>query len=208
MALEIKQLQSAAQDVRLGPIDLTIEAGQCVCLSAPSGSGKTLLLRAIVDLDVAHGTCTLDGVARTAMPASRWRRKVVYVPAEPGWWAQTAAEHFIAPDVSRSTARNLGLESEVLERSVDILSTGERLRLALVRALELDPAVLLLDEPTGPLDEDATRLVEAELQRRLAGGLALILVSHDKSQIERLGARVYTLRDGCLVGLEQCGGLS
>jgi ABC-type iron transport system FetAB ATPase subunit len=205
VTLEITQLQYAAQGVRLGPITMVIEPGQCVCLSAPSGSGKTLLLRAIADLDIYHGTCALDGVLATSMAAPQWRKKVVYVPSEPGWWAQTPAQHFITQDRWRSTVRQLGLSDGVLSRSLETLSTGERLRLALARGLELNPAALLLDEPTGALDEAATRLVEAELQRRLDDGLILLMASHDKTQIKRLGARAYTLSDGFLVALDQDG---
>jgi putative ABC transport system ATP-binding protein len=203
LSLNIHQLRHAAQGVKLGPIDLSVESGQCVCLSAPSGSGKTLLLRAIADLDRAVGECSIDGTARSAMTAPQWRRQVAYVPAEPGWWATTALEHFQQPDLSRLQALDLGLDESCLERPIEMLSTGERLRLAMVRALELKPAVLLLDEPTGALDTEATRLVEVELHKRLKDGMALLMVTHDTAQIGRFGASAHTLKDGYLAPLEE-----
>jgi len=139
------------------------------------------------------------------MTAPQWRRRVAYVPAEPGWWATTALEHFQHPDLSRFRAHDLGLDGACLERPIVTLSTGERLRLALVRALELEPVALLLDEPTGALDEEATRLVEVELLKRLDDGLALLMVTHDVTQIDRLGASACTLRDGLLVPLHEGG---
>ncbi len=58
----------------LGPVDLTLAAGECVALSGPSGAGKSLLLRAIADLDPSDGEVSLDGTAREAIPAPAWRR--------------------------------------------------------------------------------------------------------------------------------------
>jgi ABC-type iron transport system FetAB ATPase subunit len=72
---------------------------------------------------------------------------------------------------------------------VDRLSTGERQRLALARALQLGPQVLLLDEPTSALDPPSVRQVEALLAARVEAGCALLLVSHDPDQPNRLGAR-------------------
>jgi ABC-type sulfate/molybdate transport systems ATPase subunit len=81
------------------------------------------------------------------------------------------------------------------------LSTGERQRLALLRALLRNPPVLLLDEPTGALDAASTALVEQELARRLADGLMLVLVTHDAQQAARLATRRFELQQGCLHAL-------
>ncbi len=75
------------------------------------------------------------------------------------------------------------------------LSTGERQRLALVRALVLDSPVLLLDEPTGPLDPESVARVEALLAERLKLGAAMVLVSHDPAQSARLGGRRRVMRE-------------
>ncbi len=78
------------------------------------------------------------------------------------------------------------------------LSTGERQRLALARALEQSPRVLLLDEPTSGLDEKTTLSVEAILHDKMALGAALILVSHNKAQVERMAVRRYMMTSGRL----------
>ncbi len=71
---------------------LVVPAGSCVVLMGASGSGKTRLLRAIADLDPNTGTISCDGADRRAMPASDWRRKVSFVPAESGWWADIVGD--------------------------------------------------------------------------------------------------------------------
>src|SRR5690348_5206128 len=69
-------------------------SGECIALQGASGSGKTVLMRAIADLDPNEGTIKLDGVLRESVPAPAWRRQVTYLAAEPGWWADTVQEHF------------------------------------------------------------------------------------------------------------------
>jgi len=180
-----------------GPFDLELAAGACLAVGGASGSGKTLFLRMIADLDPNSGAARLDGAARETMSAPEWRRKVPYVAAESGWWRDTPAEHFTAGQLepARALGQALGLDQAVMEREVRRLSTGERQRLALIRALVLDPPVLLLDEPTGPLDPDAARRVETVLLARLKAGATVILVSHDPAQAERLGAQRMRMRE-------------
>ena len=79
-----------------------------------------------------------------------------------------------------------GLNEALLDRRIDSLSTGERQRLALVRALTDDPKVLLLDEPTALLDQTNAARVDAHLAERLIAGRIILLVSHDPTQIDRL----------------------
>jgi ABC-type iron transport system FetAB ATPase subunit len=149
------------------------------------------MLRMIADLDPNEGEVRLDGRDRRGMAAPEWRRHVVYSAAEPGWWAEDVARHFPGPalDYLRRNADRIGILSGLLEGALDRLSTGERQRLALLRALSLAPPVLLLDEPTGPLDQAITVLVEDLLREQLARGTAIILVTHSPQQAARLGCR-------------------
>ena len=139
--------------------------GEAIAVQGPSGAGKTLLLRAIADLDPSDGGVFLDDTARDQMLAPQWRAKVVYVPAEPGWWAETVAGHFSDWGEARQLAVSLGLPEECGDWPIERLSTGERQRLALVRALVLRPRVLLLDEPTSGLDPDSSEAVEQLIVR-------------------------------------------
>ena len=193
-ALLVKQLRSAVA----GPFELHLGAGACAAITGPSGSGKSLFLRMIADLDPNEGQVWLKGRERASMPAPEWRQQATYVSAESGWWADTVIEHFAAnrrTEAADLSAR-LGLRADILQAPVAQLSTGEKQRLSLIRALLPCPPVLLLDEPTGPLDEQSVGLVEALLQERLATGAAILLVTHDPNQAERLGSQRYRMAAG------------
>jgi ABC-type multidrug transport system ATPase subunit len=171
---------------RLPPLSFEVPDGECLSIEGPSGAGKTLLLRAIADLDPASGQVFLDGAERGEFTAPAWRRVVRYCAAEPGWWTDTPrAAINPAPRQDRLLA-SLGLLTSSLDQPLATLSTGERQRLSLVRALADEPRVLLLDEPTGSLDAANTALVEEHLKFLLLSGRSVILVSHDPRQIERL----------------------
>lgn len=183
----------------VGPLSLTVAAGECVCLRGPSGCGKSLLLRAIADLDPHEGEAFLDDVACSALPAPVWRRRVVLVMAESQWWAPRIGDHF-ADGIEPHWLKRLGLAPDAPEWEVARCSTGERQRLALLRALMRKPAVLLLDEPTGNLDADSTARVETLLADYLAGdGAALLWVSHDEHQAARVARRRFRMDNGQLI---------
>ncbi len=182
----------------LEPVSFDLAAGECVALRGPSGAGKTLLLRALADLDPNEGALSLDGTPREKIPAPLWRRRVGYVPAEPGWWSEKLGDHFQDWAAQAGPARRLRVSPDAARRRVSQLSTGERQRLALLRALEHRPEVLLLDEPTGPLDEESTAAVEALLREKQANGLAILWVTHDKRQAARVATRRFRIEGGRL----------
>jgi putative ABC transport system ATP-binding protein len=195
-ALLVKDLRSAFA----GPFELNLGTGACAAITGPSGSGKSLFLRMIADLDLNEGKVWLHERERGSMPAPQWRRQATYVSAESGWWADRVIEHF---DVNRRSevaalAARLGLRPDLLDAPIAQLSTGEKQRFSLVRALLPSPPVLLLDEPTGPLDEESVAKVEALLQERKAAGTSILLVTHDPNQAERLGDQRYRMVAGHL----------
>jgi putative ABC transport system ATP-binding protein len=195
-ALLVKELRSEFA----GPFDLNLGAGACAAITGPSGSGKSLFLRMIADLDPNEGKVWLNGEERASMPAPEWRKRATYVSAESGWWADIVIEHFAASRRSEVAllAARLGLRADLLGAPIAQLSTGEKQRFSLVRALLPSPPVLLLDEPTGPLDEESVVQVEALLQERMASGASILLVTHDPNQAERLGSQRYRMVAGHL----------
>lgn len=178
------------------PFSLDLDGGECVALAGPSGAGKTLLLRAIADLDPNRGTVLLDDSDRDAMAAPEWRRSVAYLAPEAGWWADGVGAHFPDFDAAAALLPALGLGADTLDWPVGRLSTGERQRLALARLLLTEPLVMLLDEPTSGLDSDTTAMVEAVLGHRLRGGAAILLVTHDGGQAERMARRRLIIEAG------------
>ncbi len=187
---EISFLPGAATTLRIAP-------GECVGVRGESGSGKTRLLRALADLDPHRGSVSVDGRSMTDMPAHRWRRRVTMLAAESGWWFDTVGEHFESFDVSFT---RLGLDQAVMAWPVARCSSGEKQRLALLRVLQHRPRLLLLDEPTANLDDEATGRVEALIADYLAGERACaIWVTHSAAQLQRVSRRDYRMVAGRLV---------
>ncbi|UPG83906.1 ATP-binding cassette domain-containing protein [Luteibacter aegosomatis] len=191
---------NALRSHRIGPVSFDLRPGECVAVMGASGAGKTLLLRLLADLDPGEGSVSLDGVERDSMSPPDWRRQVMLVSAVAGWWAATAGEHFT--DATRADVaalcRELRLPDDIMGRAVAHLSTGEKQRLALVRAIVERPDILLLDEPTSGLDREAASAVETCLKGLLGKGTGILLVTHDAGQASRMATRIYLLKDGSL----------
>jgi putative ABC transport system ATP-binding protein len=183
---------------RLGPLDIAVGTGKCLAISGRSGVGKSLLLRMIADLDPHDGEAWLDGFARSRLTGPQWRRQVMYCAADSGWWHDGVGSHF-SPAPPLALAARLGLASGIFTQAVRLCSTGERQRLSLLRALVWEPPVLLLDEPTGPLDPESTGMVEEVLRARLDGGTSIIMVTHDRAQADRLADQRLVMLDGRLI---------
>jgi putative ABC transport system ATP-binding protein len=190
--LQIRDLRTNV----LKPASLSLSAGECLAVRGPSGAGKTLLLRAIADLDPNEGLVRLDGRDRSTITGPEWRRLVGYVPADPGWWADTVGEHFSDWTAALAFVRDLGFPDEAKAWPIARLSTGERLRLALIRALMVRPKVLLLDEPTAALDPASVAAVESLIAAQLRAGLAVLWVTHDAGQAKRIAHRLLVVDGG------------
>jgi putative ABC transport system ATP-binding protein len=180
-----------------GPFDVSLAPGACLAVTGPSGAGKSLFLRMLADLAPHEGEAWLDGAARSGMAGPAWRAKVGYVAAESGWWLDRVGAHFATAPLR--LLGEMGLAADILDRPVALCSTGERQRLALARMLCREPPVLLLDEPTGPLDPASVIAVESVLQTRLRLGAALIIVTHDRAEAERLGTQHMRIEAGRMV---------
>jgi len=191
--LNVSNLQTSL----IGPVNLSVAACECIAIEGKSGSGKSLLLRAIADLDPNEGDVRLGSRARDRMPAWQWRRKVALVPAQSGWWADKVADHFENGANLQPLLAAIGLP-DALHWDVERLSTGERHRLAIARALYLGPDALLLDEPTAALDSESAARIDALIAQEMRRGVAVVLVTHDPAQAERLGATRYVMNAGSL----------
>ena len=199
----------------LGPIDLSVAAGQVVTLLGPSGSGKTTLLRLIAGLDRATaGTVLVEG---DSPGTARMAKRIGLVPQAPTLlpWRTVAANARLLRDVNRAANRDDQLDPGELLIEVGLadfadaypheLSGGMQQRVALVRAFSLAPSVLLLDEPFAALDEisrtDARHLLARLCERHAT---TVVFVTHSIAEAVYLSDRVIVLspRPGRIVADE------
>jgi putative ABC transport system ATP-binding protein len=161
----------------------------------PSGSGKSTLLRLLNRLaDPDTGSVRFRGEDVRSLDPLALRRRAVLVPQLPAPLPGSVADNVrYGPGLlgravdPAGPLEQAGLPAEFAERDAGRLSVGEQQRVMLARALALAPEVLLLDEPTAALDEEAKRGVE----RTLAGlPCSMVLVTHERAQAERLAGRV------------------
>jgi ABC-type iron transport system FetAB ATPase subunit len=130
----------------------------------------------------------LDDTECSHIAASQWRKQVALLPVESQWWFDEVGAHF--PDQDCPWLEPLGFTKDVMKWQVSRLSSGEKQRLALARALMNQPRVLLLDEPTASLDPQTIATVErlvADYRRDTKA--AVLWVSHDAQQAIRVSDR-------------------
>ena len=106
----------AVRSARLAAVDLALAPGECAAVMGPSGSGKSLLLRQVADLDPGEGEVELDGAPRSGMAGYEWRRQVIYCQAEAGWWEERVAAHFDDAAAAVGLVERLGLAPEKCRR--------------------------------------------------------------------------------------------
>ena len=171
----------------LGPVSLTVGAGQRVALLGPSGVGKTTLLRIIAGLD-------RDFAGTRAVPD-----RLAMVFQEPTLlpWRTALANLTLPTGASRAEAAALLAQVGLAGREGAYprqLSLGQQRRLSLARAFAARPGILLMDEPFASLDEATRdRMLDLTAQLLDSSGAGLILVTHDPAEAARLGARPLTL---------------
>ncbi len=204
--LELVDLGADVGGFRLGPIRLAAAPGEATVLLGPSGAGKTTLLRAVAGfLPLRQGSVLLDGARIDRLPPHR--RGLGFVPPDLGLFGHRRVRRNVgyplelagAPEAAAETDRWLarfGL-SHLAERYPAELSSGERQRVAMARALAAGPRLLLWDEPFSALDVES-RDVLLRLVRELveAEGLPLLLVTHDPTVTFAVASHVVVLEAG------------
>ena len=200
--------------VALAPLDLQVTTGETTVLIGPSGCGKSTLLRLIVGLcQPDSGSITLEGELLTPANLQQMRRRMGYVIQEGGLFPHltvrdnvTVMARYLRRDADwiarrlAEMAELVRLPMKLMDRFPGELSGGQRQRVSLMRALMLDPELLLLDEPLGALDP----MIRYELQRELKSifvqlAKTVILVTHDLAEAAHFGHTLVLMREGHIV---------
>lgn len=183
-----------------------IHEGHATALVGPSGSGKTTLLRTLNRLaEPTTGRVLLRGTDVRELEVHQLRRRVGLVGQRPVMLSDTVADEVRVGrrDVGDATVRELldrvALHELPLDRSTTGLSGGEQQRLALARALAVEPEVLLLDEPTSALDPAAATAVDEVVRSLVRDGLSVVIVTHDLDRAAELTHDALVLDRGRLV---------
>jgi len=215
-ARELGRYVPATNKWLLQHVSLEVAAGERIVVVGPSGSGKTLLLRSLAWLDpLDAGTLYWRGRAVTRHVVPRFRSRVVYLHQRPALIAGTVAENLQSPfqfSVHRSRRfdaaqiehwlRVLRREPDFLQKSSRDLSGGEAQITALLRAMQLTPDVLLLDEPTAALDPASAQGVEqcvSQWFQEAPQQRTIVWVSHDQEQAARMADRQLVMAAGRIV---------
>ncbi len=195
-------------------INLTIETGKTTVLIGPSGCGKSTILRTIIGLiSPDNGEVEIEGEKLEASNLNLIRHKMGYVIQEGGLFPNLSAKEnvslmagYIGWDIEQIGMRIEELcdltkyPKDALSRYPLEISGGQRQRLSLMRALMLDPDILLLDEPLGALDP----LIRSELQKDLKEifcklGKTVLLVTHDIGEAAFFADKIVLIKDGQIV---------
>lgn len=214
-AIALTRRDPARNVILLHPTTFALAAGQRAVVTGPSGSGKSVFLRALALLDpVDDGVIQWRGqpVARGGIPS--YRRRVAYIAQRPAMLDGSVEDNLRYPfslkvyrdvrfDRERvvELARRAGREADFLDKSASDLSGGEAQIAALIRVLQVDPDILLLDEPTASLDPASALEIEALVDAWFNDGRgerASIWVSHDPAQAKRVGERQLVMTAGVL----------
>jgi ABC-type lipoprotein export system ATPase subunit len=201
--------------VAVDRVNLEVERGTFIAIEGPSGSGKTTLLGLLAGLEppddgtvtvLGHDLSRLSGAERARLR----QRRIGIIFQSFGLIASLRVVENVGlplllagvPDREREARSRLVLEEvglgHVVGARVDELSGGERQRVGVARALVIEPALILADEPTGSLDEDnAAGVLQLLIDAVRRRGANLLLVTHDPLSAARADQR-YSMRDGRL----------
>ena len=205
--------QEGKKTAAIQQVDLTVRQGEFVFVTGSSGAGKTTLLKVICgELRPDRGTLWLDGVNVTSplrRNRDRYRRLFGYVPQNSQLMRQRTIGQNLESVLMLSHSRGPGNHGEQIQKALGMvglpgvegrypveLSQGECRRVELARAIITSPPVLVLDELTANLDEDAiwdTFHLLDEMNRR---GTTILMATHAKTFVNMLRKRVVTMVDG------------
>lgn len=211
-ARQLSRIAAIGGSTLLAPTDVTLHNGDRMVISGGSGSGKSVFLRALALLDPPDsGEVIWRGASVTAQQIPHYRASVCYLAQRPAMVDGTVLDNLKLPftlktlrprrfevQVATDLLAQAGKPASFLDKSAADLSGGEAQIVALIRVLQLQPEVMLFDEPTAALDPQSAEAVERLVLDWSTAARAFIWVTHDPDQARRMGNRHLTLQQGVL----------
>ena len=214
--IDVKHLsKSFGENLVLDDISEHIYPGEKVVIIGPSGSGKSTFLRCLNQMELAtSGTITFEGTEVTApkvdidsvrrqmgmvfqhfnlFPNMTIKRNITLAPVRTGLMTQAQAD-----ETAMQLLRRVGLE-EKADAYPNQLSGGQKQRIAIVRALAMNPKVLLFDEPTSALDPEMVGEVLSVMKELARDGMTMVVVTHEMGFAKEVGNRVLFMDAGKIV---------
>ena len=214
--IDVKNLSKSFADLHvLKDISEHIYPGEKVVILGPSGSGKSTFLRSLNLMEEpTSGTITFDGIAITdpktnvdlvrrkmgmvfqhfnLFPNMTIKKNITLAPVRTGLMTQAEAD-----ETAMQLLRRVGLE-EKADDYPNQLSGGQKQRIAIVRALAMNPKVMLFDEPTSALDPEMVGEVLEVMKELAEGGMTMVVVTHEMGFAKEVGSRVLFMDEGCIV---------
>lgn len=206
--------KSYGEHVALRNINFEVQKGEFITVIGSSGCGKTTMMKLINGLltpDRGHVYVYDEDVAKTDLIALR--RKIGYVIQGVGLFSHLSVrkniefipnilkyEKPVAEAIANDLIRTVGLSEEMLERYPSELSGGQQQRVGVARALAASPAILLMDEPFGALDEITRTMLQNELMRiHRELDITIFFITHDIREATRLGSRIFVMNEGEII---------
>lgn len=187
-------------------LDLTVAPGEIVALAGLNGAGKTTLMRlALGMLRPGSGVVRIAGEPVADVPASVWREVGHLIEAPLAYPELTVRQnlriaallHYADPSVATQAITQFALDAD---RVVRRLSLGNRQRVGLAAALQHEPRLIVLDEPTNALDPAGVLTLREALLRRADAGAAVLVSSHHLDEVARIAHRIVVMNRGRLIG--------
>ena len=181
--------------VILRNINFQLRAGEFKLITGPSGCGKSTLLKIIASLlSPTSGRLFFDDADVATLSPERYRQQVSYCAQTPALFGDSVYDNLIFPWQIRNKQpdpqalladlQRFGLDENMLEKSINELSGGEKQRVAIARALMNFPKLLLADEPTGNLDGERKERIFKDFADAASEGLTVLMVTHDVKAAE------------------------
>lgn len=196
--LRLKDIRYISDNTQvLDSVNLNIEKGDCVSIIGASGSGKSTLLKICSDLiSPTNGEIFFEEKNYLDYDPIELRKKISYCVQIPYLFGKSVFDNLSYPFIIRKKEideqrilqfmKKLNLDSDYLHKDINVLSGGEKQRVALIRNLMFTPDILLLDEVTSALDKENAKIVESLIKEMNDNGITVIWVTHSLEQSESI----------------------